>query len=113
MKVSTSYLFAFGAVFLSAISQILLKKSAQRNYSSFLKEYLNVYVITGYGLFVISTILMVIGLQKLSIQDSAMIEALGYVLIMILGWQFLREKITVGKLVGNLIILAGILIYYS
>ena len=38
------------AVLVSSISQIILKKSASKTYDSVLKEYLNVYVITGYVL---------------------------------------------------------------
>lgn len=40
-----------GGTFFSAISQILLKQSANKDYSNPLKEYLNWRVITAYGLF--------------------------------------------------------------
>ena len=42
--------------FASAISQILLKKAAQKNYDSFINQYLNIYVVFGYSLFFISHI---------------------------------------------------------
>ena len=43
--------FLFISVIISAYSQILLKKSAQKTYKSFFKEYINPYVICGYGIF--------------------------------------------------------------
>ena len=51
------------AVLVSSISQIILKKSSSKTYKSIIKEYLNVYVITGYGLMVLSTVLVVLGLK--------------------------------------------------
>ena len=39
------------SVFISSVSQILLKKAADRTYESSLKEYLNPLVIGAYGMF--------------------------------------------------------------
>ena len=41
---------------LASVSQVLLKKSSQKEYPSFIREYLNVLVIGGYGLLVLSMI---------------------------------------------------------
>ena len=41
------------AVVVSSVSQIILKKSASKTYNSIIKEYLNKYVIIGYGLMVL------------------------------------------------------------
>ena len=46
-------------VAVAAFSQILLKKSAQKTYPNVIREYLNVYVITGYAMMVASTLLTV------------------------------------------------------
>ena len=66
------------AVLVSSISQIILKKSASKTYDSVLKEYLNVYVITGYVLMVISTVLVVLGLKGVPYKNEPIIESLGY-----------------------------------
>ena len=47
----------------ASLSQILLKKSAAKTYSSVIREYLNPYVIAGYGMMVLSTLLTVGGLH--------------------------------------------------
>ena len=49
-----SYLLLFGSVLIASFSQILLKMGAAKNYPTFLRQYLNPYVISGYGLTFIS-----------------------------------------------------------
>ena len=44
-------LLMFGMTFLTAISQVLLKKSANQTYKSWIYEYLNWRVIVAYGIF--------------------------------------------------------------
>ena len=48
------------AELVAASSQMLLKKSAGKEYPSFIREYLNVLVISGYGLLVVSMIITIV-----------------------------------------------------
>ena len=100
------------AVLVSSISQIILKKSASKKYNSIFREYFNDYVILGYGLMVISTILVVLGLKGVQYKNQPIIESLGYIFVMILSNLFLGEKITKKKIIGNFLILFGIVVYY-
>ena len=100
------------AVLVSSISQIILKKSSSKTYKSIIKEYLNVYVITGYGLMVLSTVLVVLGLKGVPYKNEPIIESLGYLFVMILCNRLLGEKITKKKVLGNVLILVGIAVYY-
>ena len=100
------------AVLVSSISQIILKKSSSKTYKSIIKEYLNVYVITGYGLMVLSTVLVVLGLKGVPYKNEPIIESLGYLFVMILSNRILGEKITKKKVLGNVLILVGIAVYY-
>lgn len=100
------------AVLVSSISQIILKKSASKKYNSIIKEYLNPYVIIGYGLMVVSTVLVVLGLKGVPYKNEPIIESLGYIFVMFLSNRILKEKITTKKIIGNLLILVGIVIYY-
>lgn len=100
------------AVLVSSISQIILKKSASKTYNSIFREYFNLYVITGYGLMVVSTVLVILGLKGVPYKNEPIIESLGYIFVMILSNRILKEKITKKKLIGNLLILIGIIIYY-
>lgn len=100
------------AVLVSSISQIILKKSASKKYKSVVKEYINPYVIIGYFLMVLSTVLVILGLKGVSYKDEPIIESLGYIFVMILSNKILGEKITKNKIIGNALILFGIFIYY-
>ena len=100
------------AVLVSSVSQIILKKSASKTYNSIFREYFNLYVITGYGLMVVSTVLVVLGLKGVPYKNEPIIESLGYIFVMILSNRILKEKITKKKVIGNLLILIGIIVYY-
>ena len=101
------------SVLVSAFSQILLKKSAKKTYSSHLKEYLNPYVIIGYGMMAAATILTIFAYKTgLYYKSGPVIESFGYVLIMVLSLFFFGEKITLKKLIGNGLVVLGIVIFY-
>ena len=89
------------SVFISSVSQILLKKAANRTYESPLKEYLNPLVIGAYGMFFCSVILTM----------SPILESTGYIFVSVMGYFFLKEKFTKRKLAGFALILAGVIIF--
>lgn len=100
------------AVIVSSASQMLLKKGATVKYDSVIREYLNPWVISGYGLMILSTLCVIFAYRGVAYKNGAIIESLGYLLIMFLSRIFFGEKITKKKLIGNLIILAGVLVFY-
>ncbi|MDY2729778.1 MAG: EamA family transporter [Clostridium sp.] len=104
-------LILLGSVLIASISQIILKKSANKEHSSLIKEYLNIQVIVGYGLLFCSTIMTILALKGLPYKNVPIFETLGYVFILVLSNIFLKEKITKKKLVGNIIIILGIIIF--
>lgn len=112
MEINGYWILLFLSVLIASFSQILLKKSAKKQYDSFLKEYLNPYVIIGYAMMVGSTILTILAYSGVAYKNGPVIESLGYILIMFLSFIFFHEKITKKKLLGNLLILAGIFVFY-
>lgn len=102
----------FASVIIASFSQILLKKSAQKKHDSLIKEYLNVNVIVGYGMMVVTTLLTIMAYKGLDYKNGPIIESLGYILVMFLSLIFFGEKITKKKLLGNILILLGIYIFY-
>ncbi len=100
------------AVLVASCSQVLLKKSANIEYENKIKEYINPYVIIGYVMMIVSTLLTIYAYTGLEYKNGPIIESLGYIFIMILSWLFFKEKITKKKLFGNILILMGIAIYY-
>lgn len=99
------------AVFISSVSQILLKKSALKKYDSPLQEYLNPFVITGYGLFFGCTLINIVALRYVPLSMSPILESSAYVFVSILGYIFLKEKISKQKALGMCLIFLGIMIF--
>lgn len=112
MNMNNYVCFLVLSVVISSFSQILLKKSAKEEHGSFLKEYLNPYVIIGYGMMVMATLLTIMAYRKIEYRNGPVIESIGYVLIMFLGYIFYREPITKKKVIGNLLVLLGIAVFY-
>ena len=106
------WIVLFLAVIISSASQMLLKKGATIHYSSAIREYLNPWVISGYALMILSTLCVIFAYRGVAYKNGAIIESLGYLLIMFLGRIFFGEKITKKKVIGNAIILAGVIVFY-
>ena len=109
-KILFSLIFIFG-VFISSVSQILLKKSAQLEYGSKIKEYLNPRVIFAYIIFFGATLCSVLAYTKIPLSFGPILESAGYIFVAILSRLFLKERITKKKLIGLSIIIIGIIIY--
>ena len=95
----------------SAFSQIMLKKSAQKTYESKIREYLNPFVITAYGLFFGCTLISMYSLKVVPLSMAPILEATGYIFVAVLSYIFFKEKLTVRQLLGMIFILIGIVIY--
>ena len=96
------------SVTIASLSQLLLKKSATKKYDSFLREYLNPYVIAGYGLLFLSMFLTVLAFRGMDYKNGPVIESLGYVLVLLLSRIFFGERLTKKKIAGTICILIGI-----
>ncbi|MDO4294312.1 MAG: EamA family transporter [Eubacteriales bacterium] len=112
MKIDVHYLFLVVSVVVASVSQVLLKKGAMRRYDSWLREYLNPWVISGYLLMFCSVFLTVTGLRGVDFFNAPVVESLGYVLVPVLGAVFFRESLTRRKLVGIGCIILGMVVFY-
>ena len=99
------------SVLISSISQILLKKSADRTYDSRLKEYLNPLVIIAYGMFFCSMMITMYCYKYVDVSAGPIFESAGYIFVGVLGYIFLKEKFTAKKIIGMLLILLGIVVF--
>ena len=101
----------FLGTFFTAFSQLLLKQSAGKTYRHPIFEYLNWRVITAYGIFVGVLLLNTYAYTHVDMKYGAVIDTFSYVFVMILSCLILKEKFTKGKVIGNLLIIAGIILY--
>lgn len=98
-------------VFVSAISQVLLKKAAMKKYNSFLAEYLNWRVIVAYGIFFGATLLSILAYKRIPLSMGPVLEATSYLYVFYFGVKLFGEHVNRKKLLALTLILAGILIY--
>lgn len=103
-------LMIFSAL-ITAVSQILLKQSANKKYDNIIFEYLNPYVIISYGMFAAVLILNVFIFTKIDYRYGIVLNSLPTVMVMVLSNLLLKEKISRRRIIGNIIIIAGISIF--
>lgn len=103
------FLFLF-SVFIASCSQILLKKSAVQDHDSFIKEYLNSYVIIAYIMFFIGTLITIISYKTIPLSFGLILESAGYIFVALLSYIFLKETLNLKQISGLLLILIGILV---
>ncbi len=96
---------------LSSFSQVLLKKSAMSKKNSVIKEYLNPYVIIGYAITALCMVLTMLGYRGVPFKYGAVLESLAYIYIMILSRLLLHEELTKRKVLGNLVIVIGVIVF--
>lgn len=99
------------SVFISSVSQVLLKKSTLKKYSSKIKEYLNVTVIVAYAMFFGATLITVMAYKFIPLSIGPILESTGYIFVTILGAICLKEKISRKKLMGMGVIMLGIIVF--
>lgn len=101
------------AVFLTGISQILLKKGSLKKKENnwCLAEYLNPYTIVAYAIFLLVTIIGVIALIEVPLKLFYAITSLNFVVVAFLSWIILKEKINKDMLFGIVIIVIGVVIF--
>ena len=97
-----------GAVLLAALSQVLLKKAAMRQYDSVWREYLNPQVIFAYALFFLATLIDVVAYRRIPL---SLLEASAYLYMLVFGAFFFGERVTARKCFALALILGGIVLF--
>ncbi len=97
---------------IAATSQILLKKSAGKSNVSFAREYLNVLVIGGYALLLISMVIVIFCYDGLGYMGAVIMEPISYIIVMLMARGVFGEKLTSRKIIGMVLIVCGIAVFY-
>lgn len=105
-----SCMFLLG-VFISSISQVMLKKAALKSYDTPIKEYLNPLVIIAYTLFFGTTLLSIAAYKVIPLSLGPALEATSYIYITFFGVVIFKEKFNKQKFLSLILIIIGILIY--
>ena len=104
-------LLYLSGVFISSVSQIILKKSAGIHYQKRSREYLNRRVILAYTIFFLATLCTVFAYKYVPLSMGPILGATEYVFVALLSFFILKEKISKKKLAGLLVIIAGVIIF--
>jgi drug/metabolite transporter (DMT)-like permease len=99
------------SVLISSIAQVMLKAEANKEHESRIKEYLNPMVVTAYAIFFLSTFLTMYALKYVPLTYSPIIEPLSYIFVPVIGVLVLKEKLSARRVLGIVIMLAGIVIF--
>lgn len=97
-------------VLIGSVSQVMLKKSANSPHKNALSEYLNVWVISAYALFGLTTLIGILAYQKLPLSLGQAIESSSYVFIMVFDTVLFHEAVNTKKVLSVLLIILGIII---
>jgi multidrug transporter EmrE-like cation transporter len=109
-----SLFLVFLAVFLTGISQVLLKIGSAYQSSrmgSFLAPYLNLPTFLAYGLLLFVTVISVIALKEIPLKMFYAIASLGFLVVVGLSWRILKEEITLKMMAGIVLISLGVIVF--
>ncbi len=105
------YLLMLASAAITAFSQIILKKSADKKHKGFIFEYINPYVLFSYVCYFGVLVLNVFIYTKIDYRFGVVINSMASVLVMVLSKLMLKETITKKRILGNALIILGIVIF--
>ena len=101
------------SVFAAACAQMLLKQGARKEYPSFIRQYMNPWVISGYGIMGFSLLLNVFCLSRgVQVKEVSIIESFSYLFVPLLSCLCFKEAITWRKIAAIGVIMAGVVIFF-
>lgn len=102
------------AVFSAACAQMLLKKAATKQYTTFLRQYLNPWVICGYGIMGLAMLANIYAMSKgVKLKEVSIIESLSYLFVPILSWMLFKENVSLRKWGAIAIIMIGVIVFFQ
>ena len=104
-------LIYLSSVLVASISQVILKKAAGRTYPNPIRQYLNVPVVSAYGLFVLSTVFSAAAYRTLPLSATPVFNALSQLIVAALAFLFFREKPSPRRAAGLAVVIAGIVLF--
>lgn len=107
------YLLVIVSVLAAASAQMLLKQGAKQQFPSFLRQYLNPWVIGGYGIMGASLLLNIFCLSRgVQVKEVGIIESFSYLFVPLLSWLFFKERVTWRKAGAIVVIMAGVVVFF-
>lgn len=107
------FVIAFAAVIFTAFAHVLLKLGAVRNlkHSTWIKQYLNIYVYTGYGIFLIVTVMNLYAYKYLPLKFNITLLPFVFIFVALFSFFFFKEALTKKQWISYILIIIGIVVY--
>ena len=105
------YVLMLASATITAFSQIILKKSANKRHKGIIFEYINPYVLFSYVCYFGVLVLNVFIYTKIDYRFGVVINSMASVLVMVFSKLMLKETITRRRIWGNVLIILGIVIF--
>lgn len=109
----TYYFIVIVSVFAAACAQMLLKQGARKEYASWWRQYINPWVIGGYGIMACSLVLNIWCMSKgVQVKEVSVIESMSYLFVPVLAFMLFKEKLTARKMCAIGIIIGGVILFF-
>ena len=107
------YLLVIISVLSAAGAQMLLKQGAKKHYASFIRQYMNPWVMGGYAIMGCGLLLNIFCLSRgVQVKEVSIIESLSYLFVPLLSWMFFKERITWRKAGAIAVIMIGVVVFF-
>lgn len=114
------YLYIFGTIIFTVYGQLVIKWQIQKNgqlpngmfntLSFLLKLFLNPYIVSGFIAAFLASLFWMAAMTKFEISFAYPFMSLSFILVLIISAMLLGETITLGKVLGLLLIVAGLIV---
>ena len=110
------WLFVISSVILGVAGQLLMKKGMMIvgsiqlfPFTEVFKAVMNPFVFSGFLSYAISSVLWLVAISKLPLSNAYPVLSAGYVIVVFASFFFFNESITVFKILGVILICAGVI----
>ena len=109
----TYIIIALISVLVAACAQMLLKQSARYQHKHWWRQYINGWVIVGYGIMFLTMVVSIWCLHKgLQLKELSVIESLSYLFVPALSWYIFDEPIGKRKALAIGVIIVGVIVFF-
>lgn len=107
------YIIVISSVFLAACAQMLLKQGARQQYDSWLRQYINGWVIGGYAIMLGTILMNVFAMSKgVNVTEVSIIESMSYLFVPIMSFVFFHEELSWRRAYAIAVIIIGIIVFF-
>ena len=106
-------LLAVFSVLMASFAQMMLKKSAATERNSWVREYLNGWVVGGYFIMGASMLINIFAMSRgVQLKELSVVESFSYLFVPLLSWMFFKEKVTWRKAGAIVMIMVGVVLFF-